>query len=125
MPLSPAERRRAHRLGLGAEWAALVYLRCKGYRILARRYQVRGGEIDVIARRGDTLAFVEVKLRPSIAEAQIAIGPQKRQRIAKAARAFLSGREAAMGMNLRADALYLAPWRLPLHRRAAFELDLW
>ena len=50
--------------------SAVVLLRLKGYRVLASRYQIRGGEIDIVARRGDTVAFVEVKVRPTLDEAQ-------------------------------------------------------
>src|ERR1700722_1535167 len=110
--------------GHGAEWAAIIYLRAKGYRILARRYLVKGGEIDIIARRGETIAFVEVKLRNSMEAAQTSIGADKRRRIAHAARVYLSVKDAAMRMVLRADAIYLAPWRWPLHIEAAFELKL-
>lgn len=119
-----ADRRRAYLAGHGAEWAALLYLRCKGYRILARRFTVKGGEIDLIARRGDTIAFVEVKLRAALANAQTAIEPVKRRRMARAARVFLAGNRWASSFTLRADAVFLAPWRWPLHVPAAFELDL-
>ncbi len=61
----PRDRKRAHGLGLLAEHVSVVLLRLKGYRVLARRYQIRGGEIDIVARRGDTVAFVEVKVRPN------------------------------------------------------------
>jgi putative endonuclease len=121
VPLSRADRRRSLWAGHGAEWAAILYLRAKGYRILARRYLVKGGEIDIIARRGTTIAFVEVKLRHTMEAAQISIGADKRRRIA---RVYLSGKDAAMRMVLRADAIYLAPWRWPLHVEAAFELGL-
>jgi Uncharacterised protein family UPF0102 len=62
----PRDRKKAHGLGIRAERVAVGLLRLKGYRILARRYQVREGEIDIVARRGDTVAFVEVKVRPSL-----------------------------------------------------------
>ena len=124
MPRSRVERRRALRSGHGAEWLAIVYLRCKGYRILARRYAVKGGEIDVIARRGATIVFVEVKRRATIAAARDSIGAAKRHRIGRAARVFLAGNQAAMRHTLRADVICLAPWRWPLHLPAAFELDL-
>lgn len=99
-------------------------LRCKGYRIVARGYRVRGGEIDLIARRGATLAFVEVKWRPSLTEAIDAITPQKRRRISRAARVFLAGRTEATALTLRGDAVYLTPWHWPRHAEGAFELDL-
>jgi putative endonuclease len=122
--LTRADRRRSLWAGHGAEWAAEIYLRAKGYRILARRYLVKGGEIDIIARRGETIAFVEVKLRGSIEAAQTSIGADKRRRMARAVRTYLSGNEAAMRMVLRADAVYLAPWHWPLHVENAFELNL-
>jgi len=56
-------RRQAHRLGHAAEWRALWRLRLAGYSILARRYKTKLGEIDIVARRGGVLAFVEVKAR--------------------------------------------------------------
>lgn len=122
-PTDEARRRRALRAGHGGEWAAILYLRAKGYRVLARRFLVKGGEIDIVARRGDTVAFVEVKLRASLDDALISIAPDKRRRMARAARVFVS-RYRLVGVNLRADAVYLAPWRWPLHIPAAFELDL-
>ncbi len=127
MERDSAARRRAYRAGLVAEWAALALLAAKGYRILARRYGVTGGEIDIVARRGRTLVFVEVKLRATLTDARTAITPAKRRRIARAARVFLSRHAAgprARGLTYRADAIFLAPWRWPLHAPAAFELAL-
>jgi putative endonuclease len=122
--LSELRRRRtALRAGHWAEWTAVAYLRCKGYRVLARRFLVKGGEIDIVVRRGPTIAFVEVKLRAALDDARIAIEPAKRRRIARAARVFVS-RHGLVTAILRADAIYLAPWRWPLHIPAAFELDL-
>ncbi len=102
----------------------MLYLRCKGYRILARRFTVGGGEIDIVAKRGDALVFVEVKLRASLPEAQGAIEAGKRRRMARAARAFLANRPGVTDLSWRADAIFLAPWRWPLHVAAVFELDL-
>lgn len=59
-------RQQAERHGRWAESAAALYLRCKGYQILARRARTRLGEIDIVARRGDTLIFVEVKMRRTL-----------------------------------------------------------
>ena len=102
----------------------MLFLRCKGYRILARRFTVKGGEIDIVARRGDALVFVEVKLRASLAEAQEAIETAKRRRMARAARAFLANKPGVANLSWRADAIFLAPRRWPLHVPAVFELDL-
>ena len=58
-----AAGRMAHRLGLRAEMLAAMLLRLKGYRILAQRLKTPAGEIDMVARRGRSLAIVEVKAR--------------------------------------------------------------
>src|ERR1700760_2099579 len=87
-------RRAALASGWSAEGKAELLLRLKGYRILARRYLVRGGEIDIVAQRGRTLAFVEVKLRASLDDALTSISAEKRRRISRAARAFVSRQRA-------------------------------
>ncbi len=117
-------RRKAHRAGHSAERVAILYLRLVGWRILARRYLVQGGEIDIVARRGRTIAFVEVKRRASLEAAATSIDGTKRRRMARAARAFVSRQRDGAGLTYRADALFVAPWRLPRHVPAAFELDL-
>ncbi len=77
--VKPPAKRLAHIYGLEAEWFASVWLRLKGYRVLTERYSIKGGEIDLIVRRGATVAFVEVKARAAIADAEIAIDqPQGR-----------------------------------------------
>lgn len=68
-PAEDGKRRRALLSGRRAEAAAALFLRLKGYRILARRYCVNGGEIDLIAQRFDSIVFVEVKIRPTLIEA--------------------------------------------------------
>jgi putative endonuclease len=117
-------REQAHRQGILAERFAVVILRLKGYHILARRYQVRGGEIDIVARRGDTVAFVEVKVRPTLDEARTAIDFVKRRRISRAAKTWLASNPWAAPLTWRGDAVYIAPRRWPRHAIAAFELDL-
>ena len=119
-----AARRRAHVFGLRAEWIALAWLTLRGYRILARRYSAAGGEIDIIARRGTTVAFVEVKARPVLDEAAIAIDETKRRRLSRAARAWVTRNPWAMSATLRGDAVFVAPGRLPRHLPAAYLLDI-
>jgi putative endonuclease len=119
------ERRRATYLrGHWAEHVALLILVLKGYRLLARRYSASGGEIDLIVKRGDTIAFVEVKARGMMDHALIAIGAQKRERFSRAARAWISRNGWAAGKVLRADAVFVAPGRWPRHLPAAFEMDM-
>ena len=117
-------KRRAYRFGLRAEWLAAAWLLLKGYRILARRFSVVGGEIDIVARRRDVVAFVEVKARPGLDEAAIAISEVKRRRMSQAARVWLTRNSWAMTATLRGDAVFVAPRRLPRHLPAAYLLDI-
>jgi len=121
----PAEqRRRAHLFGLEAEWLASLWLRLKGYRVLGERYSIKGGEIDLIVRRGNTVAFVEIKARAAIEAAEIAIDRRKIDRIARAARHWTARNPWAMDCVLRGDAVYLAPGRWPRHVVSAFTLPI-
>ncbi|MGB8901431.1 MAG: YraN family protein [Methylocella sp.] len=121
---SPRNRKKAHGLGILAERFAIVLLRLKGYRILSCRYCVRDGEIDIVARHGDTVAFVEVKVRPTLDEARTAIDFVKRRRISRAAKTWLASNPWAAPLTWRGDAVYIAPWRWPRHEIAAIHLDL-
>ena len=125
MPRKPeAGRAGAARFGRWAEWLAVLLLTVKGYRILAKNYVVRGGEIDLVARRGGTIVFVEVKARPELGAAQVAISPGKRRRIEVAARVWLARHPRAAALTLRGDAVFVAPRRWPRHVADAFLLRL-
>ena len=117
-------RRRAARTGRLAEFLAAALLIAKGYRILARRFGGKGGEIDLIAARGGTIAFVEVKARARIEVAETSIGPDKQRHVSRAARRWLASHPGTVGLTYRADAVFLAPWRAPRHLEDAFPLDL-
>jgi putative endonuclease len=113
-------RLEAERRGRSAETLAAAFLRAKGYRILARRFRVPVGEVDLVAKRGRTIAFVEVKARPTGDAGIEAISPQGRTRIARAAEAYLSRYPAAAALTLRFDVVVIAPWRWPRHLVGAF-----
>lgn len=121
--MSRQRRRRAWRFGRRAESLAAWWLRLKGYRILARDFRVPVGEIDLIARRGRILAFVEVKARESAAAAPEALQPRQRRRIARAAGAFLQQRPALARQHLRFDVIWIVPGRFPCHISDAWRAD--
>lgn len=106
-----------------AEQAALIWLVLHGWRPLARRFAAQGGEIDLVMRRGDTVAFVEVKARASMAEALAAIDGVKRRRFGRATRAWIARNPWSLALTLRADAVFLAPGHWPRHVVNAFDLD--
>ena len=108
-------RRRAYGAGRKAETLAAWWLRLKGYRILARGLRLPVGEIDLVARRGGCLAFVEVKRRATLAAALEAVTPHQRRRILRAAETWLAGRPDLAGLDVRFDALLLVPGRRPRH----------
>ena len=107
-------RQEAERRGRGAETLACWYLRLKGWRILARRARVPGGEVDIIARRGRTLAFVEVKARATQEEAAWALDDWRLRRVVAAAER-LAPRYMREGDDVRIDALFIVPRRWPRH----------
>lgn len=78
-------RRAAEARGRWAEWLAMAWLAAKGYRLLDHRARTAAGEIDLVACRGEWIAFVEVKARRTLEEALGAIGPRQRRRIERAA----------------------------------------
>lgn len=109
-----------HRTGLRAEFWACWYLRLKGYRILATRYKTRVGEIDVIARRGRRLAFVEVKARTTEQAALEAIHADNQARVRRAAELYLQKYPRYTGLETRFDALIFANRFWPRHLHNAF-----
>lgn len=116
-------RRRAHRRGQLAEILCLWHLRCKGYRILARRYRVPAGEIDLIVRRGRVLAAVEVKARADWDSAASAILGRQRRRIVRALEQFQRTRPELALLDPRFDVMLVVPRRLPRHLTDAWRVD--
>jgi len=107
-------RQVAEARGRKAETVAAWWLRLKGWRIIGRRARVHGGEVDLIARRGRTLAFVEVKQRATQDAAAWALDEYRLRRVAVAAER-LAPRYAREGDDIRIDALFIVPGRLPRH----------
>ncbi|MBB4196981.1 hypothetical protein CCR94_23575 [Rhodoblastus sphagnicola] len=118
------ERQKARAFGLRAESLAALWLRLKLYRIVARNVVARGGEIDIVAHRGATVVFVEVKARPQVDMAREAITAVKVARISRAARFWLSRNHWAANLIVRGDAIFISPGRPPQHVADAFTLDL-
>lgn len=107
-------RQLAEARGRKAEAIAAWWLRLWGWRILARRARVPGGEVDLIVRRGRVLAFVEVKQRATAEAAAWALDEYRLRRVAVAAER-LAPRYARDGDDIRIDALFIVPRRLPRH----------
>lgn len=114
-------RLKAYRRGHRGEWLAAAALMAKGFRILARRYKTKLGEIDLIARRGDLVLIVEVKARPTLAAAMEAIGRESERRIEGAADLWLMRQTDHARLSIRFDMVAVLPWRWPVHVENIFQ----
>ncbi|MFN8984314.1 MAG: YraN family protein [Alphaproteobacteria bacterium] len=100
--------RRAYAAGQDAEVLAAAALTAEGWQILAQRCRTEAGEIDLIAERERLLAFIEVKARPSLAEAAFALGPRQRARLVAAAEAWLAEHPGHGAAGMRFDVMLVA-----------------
>ena len=114
-------RRLAWLRGRSAERRAAWFLRLKGFRILEIDYKTPVGEIDLVARRGDLLALVEVKARPSLEQARQALSARQRQRIVRAAEVYLQRNPRLGKLNARFDVVLIAPGHWPRHIADAWQ----
>ncbi len=115
--MASRKRQKAERRGRLAETVAAFWLRTKGYSILATRLKLPVGEVDIIARRGDTLAFIEVKQRKTLELAQTAVSIRSWQRISRAGETWARRRRNLETLNWRYDLVAITPWTLPKHFR--------
>lgn len=100
-------RKRSYLWGLAAEYFCAAALIFKGYSILSLRYRNYGGEIDIIARKGKTVIFAEVKARTSQEAALYSVSPAKQQVIARAASGFIATRKKYSQHDLRFDVMVI------------------
>ena len=107
-------RKQAEQRGRRGEWLAEGWLRLHGWRILGRRIKTRSGEVDLVARRKDIVAFVEVKTRTKAADLDHAIDEYRLRRVVAAAH-YLMPRYAKTSDGVRIDVILIAPWRRPQH----------
>ena len=109
----------AERRGRRAEALAAWYLRLHGWRIVGTRCRTRLGEVDLVARRGKVLAFVEVKARSSSEAAEQSLDRQRLRRVAAAAELLLP-RFGKGAETVRIDVIHIVPRRWPRHL-----VDVW
>ncbi|MEM5495664.1 YraN family protein [Hoeflea sp. AS16] len=115
-----ARKRRLERKGRRAEWFAALALLLKGYSIKALRYRTPVGEIDLVARKGDLIAFVEVKARRDLASGVDAVSYPAQRRIAAAGELFISRQKDSARLSWRHDIVVVSPWSWPVHLEDAF-----
>ena len=109
-----ANRQNAEKRGRRGEVIAAWWLRLHGWRIVGQRLKTPRGEVDLIARRGKTVAFIEVKARVKQSDLATAIDVWRLRRVAAAAEQLLP-RYGKGAENMRIDVILVAPWRWPHH----------
>ncbi|MEE2526670.1 YraN family protein [Hyphobacterium sp. HN65] len=118
-----ARRQEAESRGRRAEDLAALWLFLKGYRILGRREKTGSGELDIVARKGNVLAIVEVKARTTVESGLQAVSWHQQQRIVRGTSSFIGRRRDLANLAIRYDLMIVRPWRLPRHERQFFSAD--
>lgn len=118
------QKREFEKTGRRAEWLAAIYLTLKGYRILARNYRTKSGEIDIIALKKKVVIAVEVKQRLNLPSAHESISANSERRISNALEQYISTRKTYHNYGLRCDAVFfIGPkpsFRQVVHIKNAF-----
>ena len=115
------DRQAAEAKGRVAEAVAITFLTAKGYALIKRRYKSPSGEVDLIMRKGDVTAFIEVKARTSHDEAVQSLSTTQARRIAAAALHWMAQDEAANNGTCRFDIVAVNSTLIPTHIENAFD----
>ncbi len=122
-----AQGKNSRKKGIFAEIFACFLLRIKGYEIIERNYRphkgIGLGEIDIIAKIGNTLCFVEVKYRKSKESSSYAITYDTKKRIEKTAIMYVAFNSKYSKFDIRFDALLMNPFSFPMHIINAWRID--
>lgn len=116
-------KRTSHAKGKLAETSAELLVRGMGYSILERRFKTSAGEIDLVARRGSRVAFIEVKRRATIDDAADSVTPRLRKRVRQAAELWLQDHEDDLTLDPAFDVVLMAPRQWPVYMSDAFPFE--
>ncbi len=117
------KRQRAEHRGRTGEWMAEQFMTLQGFALLARRARTPVGEIDLVMKRGDLIAMVEVKTYRDSKRAEEWVTPRQKRRITRAAEHWISQQNRLYSCAIRFDVIVLRPWRAPLHIKNAWSAD--
>lgn len=116
-------KEKAYRKGERAEQIAALFLTFKGYRVIERRYKTKVGEIDLIAVKGDTVIFIEVKARETLKGGLYAVTPVAQKRIARAARLYLQRKRKLQSYDCRFDLIVMRYGFWPYHLKHCWNTE--
>ncbi len=113
-------RKKAYRFGVFAETIIVIMLILQGYRIIARRYKTKVGEVDIIAKRSGLIAFIEVKARKNSDVYEVLTSSQM-NRIERASSLFIAKNAELANLSMRFDLVIVKPWKLPHYIKNAWQ----
>ena len=119
--MADGKRIRAEKRGHRSEWLAAWALRLKGWRIVAKRFKTKTGEVDLIARKRDLVIMVEVKARASLIEAMDSVTPTAQRRIEAAGDIWLARQPDYSNLSVRFDLIAVLPRQWPVHVERLFD----
>ena len=114
------DRLKRHEKGHKAEFWASIYMALKFYRLRAKRYKTRVGEIDLVMTKSRQIIFCEVKARAELQGGLEAVSAKSQERIQRAAEYFCQRHPQFQNYLWRFDAIVVRPWRLPYHLKDAW-----
>lgn len=106
-----------YRFGKLGEWVTQKFLLIKGYRLIALNYKSYFGEIDIVAKKGNTIVFVEVKTRKKNQMMEIILSSHQVERIKRAAEFFIAKNPCYQNCKIRFDLVLISKFLLPTHHR--------
>jgi len=109
--------KKTYQFGLLAEAIAAIFLRLKGYKILHRRYKNNFGEIDIIAKKGRVIIFIEVKARKRKVSIEEMLSDAQISRISNAAEFFIAKNPRFHELDWRIDFIEVGRFFVPKHHR--------
>jgi putative endonuclease len=119
--VAESKRVEAEKRGHRSEWLAAWALRLKGWRIVAKRFKTKTGEVDLIARKRDLVIMVEVKARASLIEAMDSVTPTAQRRIEAAGDVWLARQPDFSKLSVRYDLVAVLPRQWPVHVERLFD----
>jgi len=118
-PKIKTQKHSTYLYGIKQEKIAEIFLKIKGYKIIANRYKNPFGEIDIIARKGKTLVFVEVKARKNNELIETILRTKQVQRIKNSAEIFLANNDFSE-CDIRFDLILFSKTKIPIHYKNYF-----
>jgi len=112
---------KSYHFGIFAEYLVIIFLFCKGYKILKRRHKSYFGEIDIIAKKGDILAIIEVKARKIVNNIEEVLSFSQQKRISEAGSDFFAKNKKYQNLGMRFDLIIVKPFKIPLHLKGYFD----